>query len=57
MFTQLKSRFARRPSRADDWSALRDAGYRDVPRYYDRVHDRERADRERLGTQSMGFLR
>lgn len=57
MFDRIRSRFARKPDRFDDWSALRDAGYRDVPHHYNRSHPHDRVDRDRLGVSPMGHLR
>ena len=57
MLTRIRSKFFRKPDHIDDWSALRNAGYRDVPRYYNHSHARDHADRERLGVQTIGHFR
>ena len=57
MFDRIRSKFSRKPDHFDDWNALREAGYRDVPRHYNHSHVRDRADRERLGVELMGLLR
>lgn len=57
MLTRIRSKFFRKPEHIDDWSALRNAGYRDVPRHYNHSYASDHADRERLSLLTMGHLR
>ena len=57
MFNRIKSTFSRQPSYTDEWGSLRDAGYHDVPRYFDNSHGRGGIDRERERLQPFGHLR